>query len=201
MAKDKNTELLILESAGKIFIEKGYYGARMQEIADTAGINKALLHYYFRSKDKLFKKIFDEAATRFLPEIQEIMNSDREFWEKIKLFIESYINLINENQFLPLFILKEVARNPDTLENLLNNKINLIYSLFQKAIEEQIELKKIKLVDPKQLILNLTSLCIFPFVGKPILKILIHSTDDEYKALIEERKEIIFEVLYQWLHK
>ena len=74
--QEADTEQLILEAAKKVFFNKGFDGARMQEIADVAGINKALLHYYFRSKDKLFEAIFFDAFQQFIPRVVENMNAD-----------------------------------------------------------------------------------------------------------------------------
>ena len=81
--QELSTEKTILEAAKKVFLDKGFDGARMQEIADEAGINKALLHYYFRSKDKLFDAIFEEAFKQFLPNISDIMVSDISIEEKV----------------------------------------------------------------------------------------------------------------------
>lgn len=86
MDKDLTTEQKILEAARKIFLEKGLDGARMQDIADKAGINKAMLHYYFRSKDKLFEQIFLEVAGHFLPKIMAIFESERLCLKKLKPF-------------------------------------------------------------------------------------------------------------------
>ena len=87
--KDSNTEQIILKAARKVFTHKGFDGARMQEIADEAGINKALLHYYFRSKDKLFEAIFKEVITTFFPRIISVLTSDLSLFEKITLFTDS----------------------------------------------------------------------------------------------------------------
>ena len=102
--KDQSTEERILASAKKIFVEKGMAGARMQDIADDAGINKAMLHYYFRSKEKLFEVIFKEAAARLFPTIASILNSDLPLFEKIRRFTNDYLEIVIENPFLDLRI-------------------------------------------------------------------------------------------------
>ena len=98
---DQSTEQIILEAAKKVFVRKGMAGARMQDIADEAGINKALLHYYFRNKEKLFEMIFMEAAEKFFPRINAIFDSDQPLFEKIESFCEEYISVVMENPYLP----------------------------------------------------------------------------------------------------
>ena len=108
-----NTEELIFESAIKIFHSKGLAGARMQEIADEAGINKAMLHYYFRSKQSLFEAVFKKAFMQLAPQIHQVLNSDDTLFEKIQNFADKYISFVMENRFLPTFIIQELNNNPD----------------------------------------------------------------------------------------
>src|SRR5690348_15318513 len=110
--KEKSTEDKILAAAKKIFLKKGMAGARMQDIADEAGINKAMLHYYFRSKDKLFEQIFTEVASHFLPKIIAILASERTVFEKIETFCTEYISQVMQTPYVPIFILNEINRQP-----------------------------------------------------------------------------------------
>jgi AcrR family transcriptional regulator len=113
LKQDGTTEEKILIGARKVFIAKGMAGARMQDIADEAGINKALLHYYFRSKEKLFEQIFKELSFQFLPRVNAIFESDRPLFEKIEMFCGEYISKMIENPFIPLFIVNEMNKQPD----------------------------------------------------------------------------------------
>lgn len=112
---DASTEQRILSAAKKVFISKGMAGARMQDIADAAGINKALLHYYFRSKEKLFEMIFKEVVKEFLPKINLIFESDKNLFEKIDMFCTEYIEQIRKTPYLPVFILNEINQQPEVL--------------------------------------------------------------------------------------
>ena len=105
--KKDNSEEKILNAAQSVFIQKGMDGARMQEIADEAGINKALLHYYFRTKQKLFEAILKKVFSNILPNLMDMVHSDLPIEEKLGIFIENYIDLLMENPYLPNFILKE----------------------------------------------------------------------------------------------
>src|SRR4029077_761858 len=107
MQHDQATEHRILEAARKVFQSKGMHGARMQDIADSAGINKALLHYYFRNKEQLFESIFKEALEKFLPVLRELVESDFPLGKKIKSFVDGYTDVLLENPFLPAFIIHE----------------------------------------------------------------------------------------------
>ena len=105
-SKDENTEEQILEAAISIFQTKGMDGARMQEIADKAGINKAMLHYYYRSKKLLFEAVFKNAFSLLAPQLNNILNDDSSIEEKIKSFTSNYITFIIKHPYLPNFIIQ-----------------------------------------------------------------------------------------------
>ncbi|MFZ4589601.1 MAG: TetR/AcrR family transcriptional regulator [Ignavibacteria bacterium] len=184
-----STEKDILEAAKRVFQIKGMYGARMQEIADEAGINKAMLHYYFRSKDKLFDAVFQDAAKNFFSKIRELLNVDKPLLEKIEYFVENYVELLLQNSFIPAFIITEVHQNPDRIKNIfLESGVNT-EMLFINDIKTAISLGIIHPVDPKQLIINIIGLCVFPVAAKPIIKTMLNLNDEEYLKFIEVRKK------------
>ena len=117
--KKDSTEDKILEAAKNVFVAKGMEGARMQEIADEAGINKALLHYYFRSKEKLFEAIFSKIIQFAFPEITRIAQSNEPFISKIEQVVDAYIDLLIKHPFIPGFIMKELNRDPSGLFKLV----------------------------------------------------------------------------------
>src|SRR5438046_9561187 len=106
--KDQSAEEKIIAAARKVFLSKGLAGARMQDIADEAGINKALLHYYFKNKQKLFEEIFMDAAGKLFPRINVIFRSDEPLFVKIEQFCNEYITVVLENPYLPLLVLNEL---------------------------------------------------------------------------------------------
>jgi len=186
--KENTTECQILEAAKKVFLQKGFEGARMQEIADEAGINKALLHYYFRSKEKMFGAVFSAAFQEFLPSVGEAIKSDMPLFDKIRIFVDSYINMLVNNPHLPVFILSEIHRNPDLI---LTNfrEAGIKPELFAKSVMDEINLGKIRPINPRHLIINIIALCIFPFIGKPILlNILFDNDPEKFQGFLEERK-------------
>jgi TetR/AcrR family transcriptional regulator len=188
---DKSTEQKILEAAKQVFMEKGIDGARMQDIADKAGINKALLHYYFRSKEKLFEMIFMEEARKFLPKVTSIMISELTLFEKVEKFVGEYIDTLLQNPLLPIFILNEINRNPkDAIKKIFGNQrppIDKVDELIAKLVKKG-EIKPIK---GYELMVNMVSLCIFPFLARPMVQWVTKTTDDEFVKLMEMRKKTV----------
>ena len=159
MVKENKTipsEDKILAAARKVFMTKGMAGARMQDIANEAGINKAMLHYYFRDKDKLFETIFLEEAQKFFPKINMIFQSDNSLEEKIRQFVNEYINEMQENPYLPWFVLNEINLDPDRFMYKIWGKDNLPNpSKFLAQIEREVKKGVIKRISPMHLLMNL----------------------------------------------
>ncbi len=193
--QSQNTEALILEAARKVFIEKGLEGARMQEIADEAGINKSLLHYYFRSKDKLFHAVFIEAFQKFLPQIDSLILTQAPVAVKLEAFITNYINTIIQNPFIPGFVLHELSRDPQSLAELLKSRASMVPQFLQQ-IQDEIDAGRIKPFDPRQIIINTLGLCIFPFVARPIAQTIFFENNTEaYNQFLEDRKTEVFKFI------
>ena len=190
--KFKGAEEKILAAARNVFTTKGMAGARMQDIADEAGINKALLHYYFRDKDKLFETIFIDEAQKFFPKINAIFQSDDPLFEKIEKFVNEYIDEIQENPYLPWFVLNEVNRDPDQFMYKIWGKDNLPKpGKFLEQIEKEIKKGTIKRISPVHLLMNLLSMTIFPFVAKPMMTRNLYLSDLQFRKIMEERRKEI----------
>ncbi len=176
-------------------------GARMQEIADEAGINKALLHYYFRSKDKLFTAVFKESVFKLFPNIVELLKSDIFLFDKIRLFVDNYIDIINANPLLPSFVIHELSRNPETVVEMIKSSgINPVY--FVNQVQQEIEKGTIEPVHPLHLIVNMLAMCIFPFVAKPILQEVIFNQDQKkFDIFMQERKKEVSDFIINSIKK
>jgi len=189
LRKEQNTEEKILEAAKKIFLKEGMAGARMQDIADEAGINKAMLHYYFRSKEKLFEKIFTELSQHFFPRLVRIFESDYSLFRKIESFVAEYIDQMRQTPYLPIFVLNEVNRQPEAfIKKMMGDRKPPI----KKFIDDvQAEAKKgvIKPVNPLQLLLNIISLCVFPFVARPMFQLVTNIDKAMFDKILEQRKD------------
>ena len=187
--KDKNTEQVILQTARKIFIQKGLAGARMQDIADQAGFNKALVHYYFTSKDKLFDLVFEQEMSNLFSNLVAILSSDLPLFEKIENIVSLDIDHLTQFPGLPIFVLNEMSRNPDViLKRLKKIPVQKVMDGFQKQINSEIKKGTIKRITADQLFINIQSLCIFPFIARPMIKGLLQFDDKTFLAIIKKRK-------------
>ena len=186
--KETGTEAKILDAARNIFHTKGLAGARMQEIADEAGINKAMLHYYYRSKEQLFDAVFKEAIGRIFPIIVQILSYEIPLFDKIRIFVKEYIRLMRENPYLPGFVINEITQHPDKFANLFAEKGIEFPKVFYDDIKNSAEKGEIINIDPLMLIVNIIALCIFPVVAKPVLKGIYRLTEEDYNDFMEKRE-------------
>lgn len=193
MKKKLNIENHIIEIAADVFEEKGFAGARMQQIADQAKINKSLLHYYFRSKEKLFEKSFIIIANRIFAKLGQAFNFSGSISEKITNFLENsqYILWKNRN-FLILFI-NELNQNEELLKKLMDEinmsqELNIFLSQFKEEQEKGILRND---VEPIVLLVNIISLSVFPYVGKPIISQIVEQLNYDYEDYLEIHKKQI----------
>lgn len=187
--KDKNTEQVILQTARKIFIQKGLTGARMQDIADQAGFNKALVHYYFTSKDNLFNLVFEQEFSNLFFSLATIVASDLPLFEKIERIVSLDIERLSQFPGLPNFVLNEMSRNPDVLlKRLKGIPVEKVLGVFQKQINSEIKKGTIRKITAEQLFINIQSMCIFPFIARPMIKALMQLDEKTYMAMIQKRK-------------
>lgn len=201
--KDRDTEQHILAAAKDIFFTNGFAGARMQDIADAAGINKALLHYYFRSKEKLFQVIFWDAVSHFFKVLNEIFSSNIPLFDKIRKFSCAYIDMVKEKPHLPLFVIYELNRNPGLfMKKATTDASQPKPQLFLQQIKEEMERGTIRNdIEPVQILLNILSLTIFPFLAKTMIKNNLKLSDKQFNAEMEKRKELIPEFVINAIRK
>lgn len=187
--KNDTTENEILKAAKEIFHLKGMDGTRMQEIADKANINKAMLHYYFKNKEVLFNAVFKSAFNMLAPQLNTILNDESDLYTKIQNFTSSYISFVIEHPYIPNFVIQEMNRNPEFIMKLKTQENFPSLSKFKIQVEEAIENKVIKPISPESLFINIISLNIFPFIGRPLLSALINVEESEYNQLLQNRKK------------
>ncbi len=189
------SEAVILDAARAIFTEKGMAAARMQEIADRAGINKALLHYYFRSKEKLFDRVFQEAFQQFWPKVEMHMSQPVDARSVLKGMIGIYVDLFVERPYLPNFIISEINRDATRLEGLMRD-VGVNPSLIANYLASQMKAGVLVEMDPRELILDVISLCVFPVAGRPLVSRFLWQNDQEaYQQFLINRKHTICEFI------
>jgi TetR/AcrR family transcriptional regulator len=187
----ETTEKKILDAARNVFVRKGMDGARMQEIADEAGINKSLLHYYFRSKQKLFEAIFREAFGLLIPALMQIFKEEGPLLDKIDRIVDRYITVIGGNPFLPQFLIGEINRDPDKFVRILQNS-GIDPKFLQRVIDKEVEAGNINPVQAADLIPNLIGLVIMPFAGRPLFQtIFFDGSSEQYDEYLNERRKTV----------
>ena len=191
-----STEQRIFDAAHEIFVQKGMDGAKMQEIADKAGINKALLHYYYRTKEKLYEMVAKAVLNRAVPTVQKMIESDDPLELKIRRFVDFYIDVVSHNTFVPLFLISEMNKHPDRFFEIILPKDLPKPEVFFRQVEEAIEAGTIRRIKPQHLIINMVSMCVFPFVAKPMMRMVLGMNSGEMHIFIQERKEEITNFIF-----
>lgn len=196
---DSTTEEKIYEAARRIFILKGMEGARMQEIADEAGMNKALLHYYFRSKENLFRAVFKDIFIKFFNKVKDTLFSEMPGKEKLDIFIDNYVELIQNNPYVPQFIINEINRDPMMLKSLMFEsgiEPQKILEIFLNAKPSDYFLK----LDPRHIVVSLLGMLIFPIAARPLLQMIYFNDDQEaYTQFLSERKEVVKNMILKFI--
>lgn len=201
MENNSNTEDHILEVAREVFMQNGFDGTTMQMIADEARINKSLLHYYYRSKEKLFKQIFSKVFSKFIPHLGVIFMSDMSIEEKIHAFANRYIDVFIENPLIPIFVMQELSKNPDHLTELIK-EAGINPELILDKIAQMLEDEGVDMQDPRHFFVNLIGSCIFPFAARPLIqRMMFNNNEDDYSAFLQERKKEVPKLILNAIRK
>lgn len=196
---DTTTEEKIYEAARRIFILKGMEGARMQEIADEAGMNKALLHYYFRSKENLFRAVFKDIFIKFFNKVKDTLFSEMPGKEKLDVFIDNYIELIQNNPYVPQFIINEINRDPMMLKSMMFESGIEPQKILELFFNEKPSGYFLKL-DPRHIVVSLLGMLIFPIAARPLLQMIYFNDDQEaYTQFLNERKEVVKNMIFKFI--
>ena len=191
----EDTEKKIVKAARKVFIEKGLEGARMQEIADRAGINKALLHYYFRSKDKLFDAVFQDIARGIIPVFTEKLKAENNLMELLKSFIDFYNGVFRENPYLPQFFFHEIWQHPDKLASFMKSQDvdpAKIIAENKHRIPHNDETDYFM----EHMIANVLGMTLFPHIARPLFQRLLFENDsDSYDKFLSERTDFLIKLI------
>ena len=193
--KDSSTEQRILDAAHAVFVRRGTAGARMQEIADEAGVNKALLHYYFRNKDRLAQAVFQRVAASVFGRIAQVLMSDAELEDKVRGIIAVYLDQFARTPYAPAYVISEVNLHPERAGQFLEmisrttgaSPLDLI-AMLQRQIDARVHAGTIRPIDADQFFTNLISLCVFPFAAKPLLSAVLRLDEAGFQDYIERRK-------------
>jgi AcrR family transcriptional regulator len=193
---DRGTETRILEAAHAVFLRHGTAGARMQEIAATAGVNAALLHYYFRSKERLSEAVFRRAAGQLLPAVIAILASERSLEDKVTSVIDVELTRLSQVPYLPGYVLSELTHHPERAGQLLSGVTGLVptevgrrvLASLRGQIADAVKRKQIRAITAEQFVVNLLALCVFPFAARPMLMAMFGADDKAFSRFIDQRR-------------
>jgi TetR/AcrR family transcriptional regulator len=194
--RNGNTEQQILDGAHSVFLRHGTSGARMQDIAAEAGVNQALLHYYFRSKERLSEAVFRRAAAQLLPRVIEVMASGMPLDDKIARVVEIELDSLLRAPYLPGYIISELHNHPERIRQLLSTVTGMapeqvgpkVVTRLRRQLDEGVKAGRFRPMSADQLIVNLFSLCIFPFAARPMLMALLGMDQQGFERFIGERR-------------
>ena len=196
--RDVSTEQRILDGAHAVFVRRGTAGARMQEIANEAGVNKALLHYYFRNKDRLAQAVFQRVAASVFGRIAQLLTSPGTLEDKVRGIIAVYLEQLSRTPYAPAYVLSEINQHPERVDQFLalisqagGVSPKQIIALLQTQIDASVRGKSMRPIDADQFFTNLVSLCVFPFAAKPLLCAVLHMDERGFADYIERRKRAL----------
>lgn len=191
-------EIEIIKAAEKLFVEKGFSATTMRDISSLAGVNLAMLNYYFRSKDNLFDIIFDEVFLSMVSHLAPALMQHKPIKELVVDFVDAYIEGLKHNSDIPAFIFQELCINPKRLISKIHNN-NIIYSRVTEIKEQLIKESKDGVIrhidDPLDFFINLLALCLFPFLARPILNEVMGLSGEQFSDLIECRRKSVAEFI------
>lgn len=196
MPIEQETEEKIFQAAQRVFQEKGFAGARMQEIADEAEINKSMLHYYYRSKEKLFLMVFQAAAKKIFPDLSVILSSDESLEQKVVQIVEFYDRTFRKYPYVPAFVIHEMNQNPRRFREFMTSMDLRLPDAFTRQIREEISAGRMMSIEPHQFLVNIVGLCLMPVIARNMVQSLFRLNDKEYQEMLEERKKMIPKLIF-----
>ena len=193
---DRDTEQRILDGAHAVFLRRGTAGARMQEIAREAGVNSALLHYYFRTKDRLAAAVFQRAAGQLLPAVIRVLGSDAELEAKVEQVVDIELRQLLATPYLPGYILSELTHHPERVTQLVASAAGStpaeigarVFKVLRAQINARVKARRMHPIAPEQFTVNLLALCVFPFAARPMVMALAGLNDAGFDTFINRRR-------------
>jgi TetR/AcrR family transcriptional regulator len=195
-AEAAQTEKLIKQKAKILFFQKGFLNATTQEIADEAGVNRALIHYYFRSRELMLEALLDETLQEKRDRVRSVLTSDLPFREKIAHYIDTIVDYGLKYPYLDNFIISETARRPEKVKLFCAKDRFRSSDLIREALGLEIRKGKIAPISAEHFMVNLISLCNYPLLAKSVIQTIHGLTDTAYRKFLLERKHIIFRTLF-----
>ncbi|WP_234733747.1 TetR/AcrR family transcriptional regulator [Tellurirhabdus bombi] len=201
MAEEVDTESKIKEAAKKVFLAQGYEGAKIRQIAEEAGVNIALVNYYFRSKDQLFKSIYMDAFRDFLGRLAMMLEEQVPLEVKVWKIVDQYTDFLIDNPLIPIFVLSEFRRGEATFFKDIDVKGIIATSYFTKQLADEAAKGTIRSIQPLQVIFTIIGNIVFPILAKPVLSYVGTLDETGFRQFMEERKRLVPEMVMAYLRQ
>lgn len=198
---DANTETKIKEAAKRVFLANGYEGTKTRQIAEEARVNIALVNYYFRSKEQLFKAIYMETFASFFGTLTQLLNEATPLEVKVWKVMDKYTDFLLDNPLMPRFILTEFSKNGADLFKNLNVKDVFASSRLSQQLRQEAEAGTIRAIEPLHFIMLLMSNIAFPFIARPMIDYIGGFDDAGFREFTESRKAMIPEMIMGYLRQ
>jgi TetR/AcrR family transcriptional regulator len=195
-AEEAQTERLIKDKAKQLFFQKGFLNATTQEIADEAGVNRALIHYYFRSREQMLDILLDETLREKKGRVTSILNSDVPFREKIANYIDMIVDYGIKYPYLDNFLISEMARRPEKIKLFCAKDPVKSSDLIRNELAIEVKKGKLAAITAEHFMVNLISLCNYPLLAKSVIQTIHGLSDTAYRKFLVERKRIIYRTIF-----
>ncbi|MGD1841930.1 MAG: TetR/AcrR family transcriptional regulator [Thermonemataceae bacterium] len=194
---ENQTEELIKQTAKMLFFTKGHINAKTQEIADEAGVNRALIHYYFRSRDILFEQVLQEELDHTKHYMHRIFTSKDPFKEKVSQFLNTLIDRMIDYPYLENFMVAEIMKDPNKIKQFhaFNEGVKL-KDIIEADLKEEIVAGRLKPIKIEHFMANLMGMSAYPMIAKPIMQSIFGFDEIAYKKFLIERKRVIYKSIF-----
>ncbi len=196
-AKTRKEE--ILQVALAEFTREGYAGARLQSIADKTGVTKAMIHYYFKTKENLFRQTYGGVCNKLMSGLFTPLEKKNTLFSKVEAFVDEVINRFEQQPQQAEFLINELNQHSDITLELFQESYESDFFVLNKQLQQAADSYKIAPVNSSQLIGNILSLCIFSYTGRSFLREILHEDDAQYEMFLNERREVIKDTIINWL--
>ena len=193
-------EQQIIETAQQLFMEKGFVETSMSDIAAKVGINRPTLHYYFRTKDRMFQAVFSSIVASLLPKVQDIIALNLPFMERVSLVLDEYITYFIKHPYIPKFVCEEIRRDVDhLLEATKSMQLDKILLLTKNSLLSEMEAGRLKTVPLHVVFLTFYGLLTFPLISKNLVINLFLEDESQFESFLREWKQYIIPHLHNLL--
>lgn len=195
-----NRKQEILDVARQEYIQNGSTGVSLQTVADEVGVTKAMIHYYYDTKENLYRKVFKRVCKEVFGDVGRVLESDRSLFEKIDRFVRDLVERVHRSPKAATFVISELNQQPKSTLDLFAASIGFDAALLNRQLDQAASNYEIARVDSNQILANIFSLCLFPYSGDVFIREFLDiQNEQEYDSFLKKRSGIISDTVINWL--